>query len=304
MATISAVLIVKNEEALLGRCLESLKELDEIIILDTGSTDGTEQVIRKFAEEHPDTKVDAHFGEYQWNDNFAEARNKAQAYATGDWILVVDADEVLDAKAADIRDYVQRLDPAIEVVAFWVQSLGGHSRHHSTRLYRRSEKLYWLSAVHNYLSKVADIQSDFFVRAGYSPAHKQDPDRALRMLERAVLDEPKSSRMWYYLGREYGYKKRWAESENALRQCLKISTWGLERQDAHLLLARALWFQRKGPAARLECLRAIGMNPEFKEALLFMGDMSYPAARKAWHRYAETATQENLLFARCPSERR
>ncbi|MCK7512150.1 MAG: hypothetical protein MZV70_54330 [Desulfobacterales bacterium] len=72
----------------------------------------------------------------------------------------------------------------------------------------------------------------------------------------------------------------------------------MERTDAHFLLSRALWFQKKGADARLECLKAIGMNPEFKEAILFMGDMSFPKGKVAWHRYAKTATQEDLLFAR------
>lgn len=284
---------------MLPKCLETLRDFDEVVILDTGSKDATPDVIRKYAESRPG--VQARIGEYQWREHFAEARNEAQRTATGDWIFVVDADELVpEGTYAKIQDYVQRLDPKVQVVGFWVESIRGTSRHHSPRLYRNLPDLKWAGSVHNYLTRSEDVQSNMVVLAGYSPTHKKDPDRALRMLERSVLDEPESARNWYYLGREYGYKQNWVASEKALRKCLELSRWSLERADAHLLLSRALWFQRKGPDARLECLKAIGMNPEFKEALIFMGDMSFPAGKVAWHRYAKTATQENLLFARMP----
>jgi glycosyltransferase involved in cell wall biosynthesis len=298
---VSAVLIVKNEEDMLPACLESLRDFDEVVILDTGSTDKTPDVMRAYAVSRPG--VQARIGEYQWRDHFSEARNKAQETATGDWIFVVDADETIPAGTYEaIQKYVQRLDPNIQVIGFWVESIRGTSRHHSPRLYRNRPEIKWVGSVHNYLSRSEDVQSDMVVKAGYSPTHKKDPDRALRMLEKSVLDEPDSARNWYYLGREYGYKLNWTASERALRKALELSRWSLERADAHLLLSRALWYQRRGPDARLECLKAIGMNPEFKEALVFMGDMSFPAAKKAWHRYAKSATQENLLFARMPHE--
>lgn len=284
---------------MLPGCLEALRDFDEVVILDTGSKDKTPDIIREYAKSRPG--VQARIGEYTWREHFAEARNEAQRTATGDWIFVVDADEIVPAGTyAKIQEYVQRLDPKVKVVGFWVESIRGTSRHHSPRLYRNLPELQWAGSVHNYLNRSEDVQSDMVVKAGYSPTHKTDPNRALRMLEKSVLDEPESARNWYYLGREYGYKGNWAASEKALRKCLELSRWSLERADAHLLLARALWYQKKGPDARLECLKAIGMNPEFKEALVFMGDMSFPAGRIAWHRYAKSATQENLLFARMP----
>jgi glycosyltransferase involved in cell wall biosynthesis len=294
---VSAVLIVKNEEVLLPDCLSSLVDFDEVVVLDTGSTDKTPEILRAYAASRPGVQV--RIGEYQWRDHFSEARNKAQETATGEWIFVVDADETVPKGTyEEIQEYVQRLDPKVQVVGFWIRSVRGVSRHHSPRLYRNIPEVKWHGSVHNYLSRTEDVQSEMSIMAGYSPAHLADPDRALRMLEKAVMDEPESARNWYYLGREYGYKGNWSASEASLRTCLQKSKWSLERADAHLLLARALWFQKKGPDARMECLKAIGMNPEFKEAILFMGDMSFPAGRIAWHRYAATATQDNLLFAR------
>src|ERR1051326_2806146 len=88
MATISAVLICKNEEQLLPRCLDSLKGIDEIIVCDTGSIDKTVEVAERYVG-----KGNVKF--FQWCDNFAKARNYAKSFATSDWILSIDADEIL-----------------------------------------------------------------------------------------------------------------------------------------------------------------------------------------------------------------
>ncbi|SLM30721.1 hypothetical protein MTBBW1_2380045 [Desulfamplus magnetovallimortis] len=88
---LSACMIVKNEEAMLERCLNSIKHLvDEIIIVDTGSTDRTVKIAQSF-----NTRIFHH----PWEDDFSRHRNQSISYATGDWILVIDADEELDATA-------------------------------------------------------------------------------------------------------------------------------------------------------------------------------------------------------------
>jgi glycosyltransferase involved in cell wall biosynthesis len=80
-------MIVKNEEKYLARCLASLKPVvDEIIIVDTGSTDATRDIAEVFG---------AKVFDYEWNDDFAAARNHSLEKASGDWILVMDADEVV-----------------------------------------------------------------------------------------------------------------------------------------------------------------------------------------------------------------
>ncbi|MBP5974452.1 glycosyltransferase family 2 protein, partial [Brasilonema sp. CT11] len=80
-------MIVKNEEATLSKCLGSVKNVvDEMVVLDTGSTDSTPQIAEKFG---------AKVHHFEWCNDFSAARNEALKYVTGDWILVLDADETL-----------------------------------------------------------------------------------------------------------------------------------------------------------------------------------------------------------------
>jgi tetratricopeptide (TPR) repeat protein len=85
---ISLSMIVKNEEATLGHCLGSIRSLvGEMVVVDTGSTDGTIEIAKGFG---------ARVHRYQWSDDFSAARNEALRHVTGDWVLVLDADEAID----------------------------------------------------------------------------------------------------------------------------------------------------------------------------------------------------------------
>ena len=88
-STLSLCMIVKNEEAYIAQCLMSVSPvIDEIIIVDTGSTDRTKDIAQVFGAQAYD---------FQWTHNFADARNFSLLKAHGDWILVLDADEVISS---------------------------------------------------------------------------------------------------------------------------------------------------------------------------------------------------------------
>lgn len=109
MITVSVCMIVKNEEAVLARCLDSLRDIaDEIIIVDTGSTDATKQIASNYTEKIYD---------FIWIDDFAVARNEAFAKATMEYIYTADADEVIDEENRQrFLILKQTLLPEIEIV--------------------------------------------------------------------------------------------------------------------------------------------------------------------------------------------
>lgn len=283
-------MIVKNEQGCLRKCLKSLRGVDEIVILDTGSTDKTAEVAKGFTDKYfPD--------EYVWNENFAEARNYAAKKCTGDWILIIDADEYLkNGSIKECRRIIEKTKK--NSVQFYAVSANGLSAHRSVRLHRNIPEIYWKGAAHNYLVGTAFEKSDIVMTYGSSPTHKKDPDRTLRILERETKKNPLAIRDFYYLGREYNYRRNWSKALPCFYQCLERSTWAPEIADCHLQIARALWNLRRGEEARGECLMAIKYNANFKEAILFMAEMSGPKNRARWLLFAETANNEDLLFIR------
>ena len=117
--SITACLIVKNEERFLDKCLQSLQgTADQIVVVDTGSTDRTVEIARTH---------DAEIHHFEWCDDFAAARNFSLEKARGDWVLILDADEVLtpegrkelqiDTAAQNVigyRIHCTHLEPAAE----------------------------------------------------------------------------------------------------------------------------------------------------------------------------------------------
>jgi glycosyltransferase involved in cell wall biosynthesis len=135
---ISLLMIVKDEERFLKNCLESAREVvDEIVIVDTGSTDATQDIAREYG-----AKVILH----TWKDDFSEARNVGLAHATGDWGLWLDADEeIAPGSGPAFREAVEtaRQDTGGFMVSFrnWLQSTTRDEEsdmavHHACRLFR------------------------------------------------------------------------------------------------------------------------------------------------------------------------
>ncbi|MBA2942390.1 glycosyltransferase [Paenibacillus sp. CGMCC 1.16610] len=106
---LSLCMIVKNEEKVLERCLDSVRDLvDEIIIVDTGSTDSTKEIARKYTD---------HIYDFVWINDFSAARNKGIAKATGKWILIMDADEYIEqADVHNLREMLINEEPRADVV--------------------------------------------------------------------------------------------------------------------------------------------------------------------------------------------
>ncbi|MBC8548190.1 MAG: tetratricopeptide repeat protein [Candidatus Brocadiales bacterium] len=158
---LSLCMIVKDEEANLNSCLESVRTLvDEIIVVDTGSTDRTKEI----AHSHG-----AITHAFPWNNDFSSARNESLKYATGEWILVLDADEVLDvndhtsirqlidAEGVDAYRLVQRTYQKQSTCADWIsleketelaRGCHGYITSHLVRLFRNNKQICFKGRVH------------------------------------------------------------------------------------------------------------------------------------------------------------
>lgn len=151
MTTISACLIVKNEEQVLGRCLDCLKQVaDEIIIVDTGSTDNTMQIAKEYTDQ---------VYEFAWKNDFSAARNFSFSKANMDYIYVADADEVMDEEnIRSFRRLKEELLPEIEIVQMYYTNQLKHNttynydRELRPKLYKRLRSFTWVDPLHESVS--------------------------------------------------------------------------------------------------------------------------------------------------------
>lgn len=288
MIRLSAVIIAKNESSCIEKCLTSVKDCDEIIVLDTGSEDNTIELAKKYT-----SKV---FDDYKWNDSFAEARNHALDKATGDWILSIDCDEELLTPVDKVKEIIGYAEEHNLKTIDIIQTSGNQSNIFP-RLFKRCPEVRWVGAVHNYLTLAGQMGSDITIKYGYSESHKKDPDRSLRILKKEV-EKGGKVRELYYLAREYWYRKDFITAIYWWDEYLAVSKFLPEKADAYLMVAKCYWALRKGDTARQYCLMALNINANFKEALLLMAEMSWEKSANSWRKYAEIATNEGVLFIR------
>lgn len=196
--TLSLCMIVRNEEAFLEECLASARPIvDELIIVDTGSTDQTPAIARKYGANvifHP------------WNDDFSEARNVGLDRATGDWILMLDADECLAPEGhAEIREAIRNE----RIAAYQLPVVNVYDNGQSvisliTRLFRNDPSIRFENVIHEQVTKclthfARERSLDFaslkaqIIHRGYHPtvveARRKD-HRNLRLFRKQIERHP------------------------------------------------------------------------------------------------------------------
>ena len=288
---ISACLIVKNEKDHIRDVLSSLAGVDEIVVVDTGSQDNTVDLARTFTD-----KV---FIDYEWNDDFAEARNHALSKCTGDWVLSIDGDEVLEPGGIEkIRKIIENATPDQWHFSVEMTAKNTGQKHNLPRIFRNDGSVRWQGAAHETLSPVQANRTNVVITYGSSTAHALDPDRMLRILAKVVNSPEATPRDLYYYAREFWYRRDYINAQRLWEEYVSIATWPPEKADALLYIARCQFFLQQGDKARETCLEAIVINPDFKEALLFMAELHFEPWKHKWERLAEAATNEDVLFKR------
>ncbi|NGQ95840.1 glycosyltransferase [Brevibacillus sp. SYP-B805] len=199
MITISLCMIVKNEEEVLARCLDTVKDLvDEINIVDTGSTDRTVEIAKQYTDR-------VFF--FPWTGNFAEARNKSFEYATKEYILYLDADDVLlEEDQIKLQQLKKTLDPSVDSVSMYYNAgtdeFGNVTlRYRRNRLVKREKNFRWYGDVHQYLSVSGKI-----INADIAVTHKKirhSVGRALGIYANKIARGDKfTPRDFFYYGNE------------------------------------------------------------------------------------------------------
>lgn len=282
---IGAVIIAKNEEEIVRNMLESVKDFDEIVFVDTGSTDKTIEIAKEYTDK---------IFHFEWCDDFAAARNFAIEKSTADWLQSIDCDHWMITPIDEMRKEIEKAEGEGHKAIFVKAITNGAFSHWGGSLFKR-EGAFWTGKVHEYLSPRPTFNSSIEKGIGYSKNHFSDKDRNLRIL---LSYKDKGPRQMFYLGREYYERKQFDEAIKWMKEYLKIGKWDAEIAEAHLTIARCYWFTQRGNEARDACLQAIRNNPDFKEALKLMAVMHYEPYKHKWERLADAATNEGVLFVR------
>ncbi|MEW6661108.1 MAG: glycosyltransferase [Bacillota bacterium] len=208
---ISLCMIVKDEAEYLPRCLNSVREaVDEIIVVDTGSSDTTIQIAQQFG---------AKIYRYQWNNDFAAARNFSLDMATGEWLLVLDADEEFPkGEQAKIRSLL--LAQNVEGYCFQLFNYYGHEVGHDfitdlvCRLFRNRPQYRFKRALHEQVVdqiigvagesavKIAPVRIFHYGHLSSTIIKKNKSERNLAIIRRAVTEDPDNRFLRYSLGVE------------------------------------------------------------------------------------------------------
>lgn len=227
MATISACMIVKNEEDCLERCLISIRPLvDEIVLVDTGSTDKTKEIAEKYG-----CKIFDH----PWENSFSIARNQAFSHATSDWCLIVDADEEIP-KSEHVRikniiaDNVGNLGDA-DCYFFRVRNImessGNYSVMPSIRLVRNHIGAYYTSVVHNQMVNYGkhDNLTVVVLHYGYDGIAKEKKEkkivRTFDLLQESIKNEPENIFNVFNLARHYNFMQDWSNGREWCLKCIQ-----------------------------------------------------------------------------------
>ncbi len=258
--TLSVCLIVKNEEEVLPRCLNCVKTFaDEIIVVDTGSTDGTTAVAKQYTDK-------VHL--FEWCYDFSAARNFSLSKAGSDFIMWLDADDVISAEnCKKIREVMKNPGFDMAFLQYAAASDGGEPAlvYYRERIFRRSKNYRFAGAVHEAVPPSGKIEY-LDITVLHDKIKAGDPLRNLGIYQRrisggALLDE----RDKFYYGRELLFNRMYRESIAVLENFLSGGGWIENKIEACLNLAEAYF--------------AMGDAKKAEEALL--KTFSYAAPRSA-----------------------
>ena len=255
MTTISLCMIVRDEEEVLARCLDSAAGIaDEIIIVDTGSVDRTMEIAREYTDQ---------VYSFTWIDDFAAARNYAFSLASSEFCMWLDADDVIlpedHSKLLELKNQLAEVDTVMlrYNTAFDAQGRPIFS-YWRERIVRNDSRALWLGAVHEVIAPFGKI-----IHPDIAITHRKEkpaaPGRNLKIFE-GLLARGKtlSPRGQFYYGRELYYNERYADGIKVLERFLADQGGWLENNiEACRFIAYCQYHLDQADAALLSLLRTL-----------------------------------------------
>jgi tetratricopeptide (TPR) repeat protein len=284
---ITAAIIMKNEQATILRCIESLKPaVDDIVIVDTGSDDQSIALVEQAG-------YTVH--RFEWCEDFSAARNYALSLIRTDWVLCVDADEFLEFQdrehprlVASLFDCLHHGEPVLgQVVQANQTDAGLCNAYNITRLFNLHAGIRYEGKIHEqpvvpgeYVGEVH--RPELLIRLhhdGYMPEmvqQKRKLDRNVNLLREQVRDHPEQLAGWFYLGRDLLIK---GEHEEALAILLEAEKIGDAQQFAllgeirKLIIETLIHLNRLTEAAEWNAF-ALAHHPDYPDLHYLKGFVS------------------------------
>ncbi|MFJ5790515.1 glycosyltransferase [Lysinibacillus sp. NPDC093197] len=251
-ATVSLCMIVKNEEQVLARCLSSVQGLvDEIIIVDTGSSDKTKEIARQYTNNIYD---------FEWIDDFSKARNFSFSKATKDYILWLDADDILqESERLHFSSLTKELSSKeVDSVMMDYHLAFNHNGEPTyslkrNRLVKRSCNFTWVGAVHEYLSVHGNI-----IQRNIAITHRKEKaytDRNIKIYkQREEQGMEFSARDLFYYGNELKDHAMYEEAVEKYNQFLLTKQGWIEDEIAACLKVAECYEMLHAPDKQLQYL--------------------------------------------------
>ena len=251
MATLSLCMIVKNEESVLARCLDSVKDaVDEIIIVDTGSTDKTKEIAEKYTD-----KV----YNFKWINDFSAARNFSFSKASTDYIMWLDADDVVTYDNKNKIIELKRNLSGENVVMLKYNTAfdeNGNATfsYYRERIIKRKAPHIWKGRVHEAIECTGKtIYSDISIN--HHSVKTEYSTRNLDIYEQQIADgETMQPRDMFYYGRELYYHKQYEKAIKTLSDFLEKENGWIENNIEACRILSLCYSDKKQNADALEAL--------------------------------------------------
>ncbi len=281
--TISLCMIAKNEVEHLSRCLESVKNLvEEIIIVDTGSTDNTVEIAKAYG---------AKTFHRPWTGNFSEARNFALKHATGDWILFLDADEEL--KKEDINLVKEAIkDDEVDGIRCIIHSTSKSTtaltKSYFPRLYRNNRGIYYEGAIHErpIIAGKTIVSNIRIIHHGYALDKNKMAAKLsayTQLLQKNLKAEPDNPTTHFYLAKTYYiqglHELALREGKEVIRLLPEDIIKARPELEIYLILACTLFETGSPQAAEEMFLKASELKPNYIDPPFFQGKMYFSMKR-------------------------